>query len=117
MKHWILAGAAFLIAGSIYGASHAQSDGEQPAPGGGPREACTADIEKLCAGVDPGGHQIMQCLRQHQDDLSDGCKSTLMSARANHHWRHDAAPGDSDTPPQTPSPPMPPAQDPATAAP
>jgi hypothetical protein len=117
VKFWMLTGAALLIAGSIYGASQAQSNADQPTPSGGPREACAADLQKFCAGLEPGRHQIMQCLRQHQDDLSDGCKSALMSARANHHWSHDASSGDPGAPPQTPSPPTPPAQEPAPTAP
>src|SRR5579862_8307974 len=33
-----------------------------PRGGGGLRGACGFDIERLCAGVPPGGGRIMQCL-------------------------------------------------------
>ncbi|HEX4488446.1 MAG TPA: cysteine rich repeat-containing protein [Terriglobales bacterium] len=38
------------------------------------RAACTADAQKLCAGVQPGGGRVVACLKQHKDSLSDGCK-------------------------------------------
>jgi Cysteine rich repeat len=45
------------------------------------RAACEADVAKLCAGVQPGGGRIMQCLAQHKGDVSDGCKQAIMKAR------------------------------------
>jgi hypothetical protein len=38
------------------------------------RAACTQDAQKFCAGVQPGGGRIVNCLKQHKDALSDGCK-------------------------------------------
>jgi hypothetical protein len=38
------------------------------------RAACADDVQKLCAGVQPGGGRIIACLKQHQDALSDRCK-------------------------------------------
>ena|SRR5579872_5842913 len=35
---------------------------------------CAADIQKFCAGVQPGGGAIAQCLKAHQADLSEACK-------------------------------------------
>jgi hypothetical protein len=46
------------------------------------REACQADTEKLCPGTQPGGGRLLQCLRGKQDQISEGCKSALASARA-----------------------------------
>lgn len=46
------------------------------------QKACGADIQKLCAGVQPGGGRIMQCMKQHETQLSDGCTSTLTSLKA-----------------------------------
>lgn len=40
-------------------------------------EACKADIQSLCSGVQPGGGRIGQCLQQNADKLSSGCKTKL----------------------------------------
>jgi len=45
------------------------------------RAACSADIQKLCAGVQPGGGRIMACLKQHKDEVSDGCKQAGKAAK------------------------------------
>lgn len=41
------------------------------------REACQADYQKYCAGVQPGGGRIMQCLAQHLGQLTPQCKSVV----------------------------------------
>jgi len=38
------------------------------------KEACKPDVEKFCAGVAVGGGRIMQCLKQHESELSEACK-------------------------------------------
>src|ERR1700693_2248312 len=38
------------------------------------RTACASDVQKLCAGVQPGGGRIVACLKEHKDSLSDRCK-------------------------------------------
>jgi hypothetical protein len=43
----------------------------------GVRAACQAELQTLCAGVQPGGGRIMQCLKQHKDQVSAGCKSAI----------------------------------------
>jgi hypothetical protein len=45
------------------------------------RAACEADVTKLCAGVQPGGGRIMQCLAQHKTEVSDACKQAIMKAK------------------------------------
>ena len=45
------------------------------------RSACEADVAKLCAGIQPGGGRIMQCLAQHKTEVSDNCKQAIMKAR------------------------------------
>ena len=45
------------------------------------RAACEADVKKLCAGVQPGGGRILQCLAQHKAEVSDACKQAVMKAR------------------------------------
>lgn len=46
------------------------------------REACLGDVKKLCADVRPGGGRIVQCLRGHDRDLSQGCRDGLASLKA-----------------------------------
>ena len=42
--------------------------------------ACAGDVQRLCAGVPPGGGRIVACIKQHQAELSDGCKQALVKA-------------------------------------
>ena len=39
--------------------------------------ACKTDAEKLCKSVQPGGGRILGCLKQHQAELSPGCKGEM----------------------------------------
>jgi hypothetical protein len=41
------------------------------------RSACGADIRTLCAGVEPGGGRIVQCIASNAASLSPGCKDVL----------------------------------------
>ena len=41
------------------------------------RQACQADVQKLCGDVAPGRGSVLKCLRQHQEDLSQACKDQL----------------------------------------
>ena len=53
---------------------------DQP-PGNGPRAACRADVEKLCAGVQHGDGRIVACLQQNQAQVSPACKDALAKMR------------------------------------
>jgi hypothetical protein len=44
------------------------------------RAACETDIQKLCTGVQPGGGRILACLKQHKDQVSDGCRQAVQKA-------------------------------------
>ncbi len=44
------------------------------------RTACAADVQKLCAGVPAGGGRVLACLKQHKDEVSDGCKQAILAA-------------------------------------
>jgi Cysteine rich repeat len=44
------------------------------------RTACETDIQKLCTGVQPGGGRILACLKEHKDQVSDGCKQAVVKA-------------------------------------
>src|SRR5262249_25901493 len=41
------------------------------------RSACGADIRSLCAGVQPGGGRIVQCVASNAASLSPACKDVL----------------------------------------
>ena len=55
-----------------------------------PRNACKADVEKLCPGVKPGSGQIAACLKQHESQVSAACKDAVANRRAG---KRTAAPG------------------------
>lgn len=67
-KAALLAAALFILAG-IPACSKGGRDAIQA--------ACATEIAKLCAGDD----RIGQCLRKHQDELSEGCKAGLGDKR------------------------------------
>jgi len=39
------------------------------------KEACQPDVDKFCPSVAKGDGQVMQCLKQHESELSDACKA------------------------------------------
>jgi Cysteine rich repeat len=43
---------------------------------------CKQDVEAFCAGVQPGGGRIYQCLNEHKDEISSTCKARLADLRA-----------------------------------
>ncbi len=68
MKPWTLALAVF--AAAHVGAAHPQ--GSVNTPEG--ERACTADAKEYCS---RGGGPLVDCLLDHQNDLSDECYSAL----------------------------------------
>ena len=42
--------------------------------------ACLSDAKSLCAGIQPGGGKIRNCLKSHVKDLSDGCQAVVLKA-------------------------------------
>ena len=49
------------------------------------RQACAADYQQFCPGVQPGGGRILQCMRQHADQLSPDGRTALADAAA--RWK------------------------------
>lgn len=47
----------------------------------GKQGPCKADYEKLCKDVKPGQGRILQCMKEHQADLSKGCRERLAKAK------------------------------------
>jgi hypothetical protein len=45
------------------------------------REACQDDAMKLCQDVKPGGGRIINCLREHEKELSPECKARMEKGR------------------------------------
>jgi hypothetical protein len=43
----------------------------------GTAAACKTDVSSFCKGVAPGGGRIIDCLVDHQKDISDGCYAVL----------------------------------------
>ncbi|MGA0563813.1 cysteine rich repeat-containing protein [Ancylobacter sp. VNQ12] len=46
------------------------------------RSACGADIRAVCAGIQPGGGRLLQCIQANPDRISQGCKDVLASVKA-----------------------------------
>jgi len=44
---------------------------------GGLQGACKSDLQSLCAGVQPGGGRIRDCMKEHRAQLSAGCKMAI----------------------------------------
>jgi Cysteine rich repeat len=40
-------------------------------------KACRGDAQSLCPSVKPGGGRVAQCLKQHEAELSAGCKTEM----------------------------------------
>ncbi len=45
------------------------------------KEACKDDATKLCKDVKPGGGRILQCLKQHEGELSSSCKEGMTQSK------------------------------------
>ena len=53
--------------------------GEAAAQQGPARQACGADINRVCAGIQPGEGRITTCVREHFAELSAPCRNALIS--------------------------------------
>jgi hypothetical protein len=57
------------------------------------RQACQDDVQEFCAGIQPGGGNLLRCLRQHQDQLSKTCQEQTEQAQQNWHRHTKSATG------------------------
>ena len=71
--------AAFVLC-AIAMAQAALADGASPQAVTDARNACAADVQKFCAGVQAGGGRILACLKQHKSEVSDGCRQAVLAA-------------------------------------
>jgi|CXWK01.1.fsa_nt_gi hypothetical protein len=82
--------AAFLIGLALLlpGTARAEEPRPAPAPASeaaatpairvGPRwVACTAEVQKFCAGTERGQGWVRSCLKPHLSELSDPCKAII----------------------------------------
>jgi hypothetical protein len=58
--------------------------------------ACREDVQKLCKGTKPGGGRIVACLKQHEAELSAGCKEKIAEAKEEGKEFHEACKADVD---------------------
>jgi Cysteine rich repeat len=61
-----------LLAAALAMAASVAAAAEPPSP-----QACRADVQKHCAGMQPGGGRIAVCLKQHEAELSAECQAAL----------------------------------------
>jgi hypothetical protein len=45
------------------------------------RLACAEDVKRVCLAIQPGEGRILQCLQEHEQDLSEGCFQSLPKGR------------------------------------
>lgn len=68
------------------------------------KAACQEDAQKLCAGVQPGGGRIINCLLQHKDAVSDACRQAFIKAQQAAAQQQNAGqPGQSQLPGTAPA--------------
>lgn len=51
---------------------------------------CKADIEKLCAGIEPGDGRMMKCMKDNEDKMSAECKAKRSEMKEKMKDAHEA---------------------------
>jgi hypothetical protein len=67
------------------------------------RQACKADVETLCKGIEPGGGRIAACLREKKDQVSAGCKTAIGAMMKARQSNAGASSSSGSTTPTTPA--------------
>jgi Cysteine rich repeat len=83
--------ACLLVIAALSTVSAAQAEEKEGAG------ACRADVQKLCKGVQPGGGRIAVCLKQHESEISPGCRENIAKAREEVKEIADACKADAET--------------------
>ena len=47
-----------------------------------PLKYCKEDVARLCKGVAPGGGRLIECLKQHENEVTVGCAKELKAIKA-----------------------------------
>ena len=80
MRLLILSTAAAMALASA--PAFAQQPNQMTGPEAPVLQACSADIQTFCSGVQPGQGRIAHCLRPHLRQLSPECKGQVVEAHA-----------------------------------
>lgn len=46
---------------------------------------CADDVAKFCKDVQPGGGRIIECMKEHEKDLSPACKEKIAEGKKEFH--------------------------------
>jgi len=71
IRAWIIILVFFLLCAGVVGRAYAAGE-EMP---------CAEEIAKYCKEMKPGGGRILNCLDEHQKELSDSCRRKLEESR------------------------------------
>jgi hypothetical protein len=55
---------------------------------------CADDVAMFCKDVQPGGGRIVQCLKQHENELSPACKQRIIETKQKLRGVHQACQDD-----------------------
>lgn len=55
-------------------------------------EACRADVEQFCRGIEPGGGRVVRCLKDNEAKLTPACRDSLARHKSRPRDRRDPQP-------------------------
>jgi hypothetical protein len=79
MRKLLLTTSIGLLAVAQGASAQGQAASPNPQAVAAARASCAGDLQRLCPGVQPGGGRLIACLKQHKDEVSDGCKRAVMA--------------------------------------